>query len=115
MKTRSARCLLAFSALLFLGPVGVAWAQSASPSPTVTPSKPITETTTPASAATEASSPSPGATVAAKPQKPERSAEEKAARKAERLRKYDTNKDGRLDDNERAAMRADKAKASPTP
>ena len=60
-------------------------------------------------------SPSPAVSPAAKPEKPERSAQEKAARKAERLRKYDTNHDGKLDEKELAAMRADKAKASPTP
>lgn len=108
----------AFSALLLAGSATVAFAQSPDPSatPAVVPSKPATETATP----------SPSAAVntdaEAAPKKAERTADEKKARKEERLRKYDTNKDGKLDEKERAAMRADKAKAqtdkakaSPTP
>ena len=86
-------------------------AQSATPIPTTAPTQPLADTpVSPAPTASVAASP-----VAEKPQPTPRSAEDKAARKAERLRKYDTNKDGKLDEKERAAMRADKAKASPTP
>lgn len=38
-------------------------------------------------------------------------AEKKAKREAEMLKKYDTNHDGKLDDAEKAAMKADQDKA----
>ena len=113
MKTRSALRPFVLTALLSLVSIDVLCAQSASPSPTANPAKPVAEAGSSSPAA--AASPSPTAAPLAKPEKPPRTAEEKAARKTERLRKYDTNKDGHLDESERAAMRADKAKASPTP
>ncbi len=122
MKPQSALRPLAFSALLSLASVGVVFAQSPDPSATVAPSKPAAETSTPAPGAAVNSSPAATETKAA-PIRAQRSTEEKAARKKERLSKYDTNKDGKLDKSERAAMRAakgmsadgDKAKAFPTP
>lgn len=111
---------LTLSALCLLALAGRASAQTASPGATVPPSKPVTEVPAasaakdPAPAATAA----PEATVAPKKLTPA----EKKTRRAERLRKYDTNKDGKLDKEERAAMRADlglspadEAQASPKP
>lgn len=119
MKSPFAVGPLALTALLSLASSGAALAQTAAPSATIAPAKPAAETSTLTSSATV--SPSPAA-VAAKPGKEMRSPEEKAARKKARLEKYDTNKDGKLDKSERAAMRADKGlapmvdkAASPTP
>ena len=112
MKRRFAVSTIGF-ALFCAVSAGIIHAQSASPSPSAAPSQPLADT--PAPTATAAAADAQATPAAAKPQKVPLSADEKAARKAERLRKYDTNKDGKLDEKERAAMRADKAKASPTP
>ena len=110
---------LIVSVLLALAPVGASFAQTASPTPTVDPAaSPVAAPTV--SAVTPAPSLAPEPTPTPKPK---RTTEEKKSRRAERLRKYDTNKDGKLDEKERAAMRADKgmtpikddAKTSPKP
>ena len=44
-------------------------------------------------------------------EKSEAAAARKAQREAETLKKYDANQDGKLDDNEKAAKKADKEKA----
>ena len=115
MKLRFTTRTIAFPALLLLMPLGAMHAQSADPAPSVAPSNPVVDSATPAPTAAASPSPIQAEPSVAKPQKPQRSAAEKAARKADRLKKYDTNKDGKLDEKERASMRADKAKASPTP
>lgn len=111
--------LSACAALLALAPTVAAVAQTADPSATPLPTKPVTVLTTPSPAPTADTA----TQAASTPAKHEKTAEEKAALKAERLKKYDTNKDGKLDEQERAAMRADRekekqskeAKSSPKP
>ena len=106
------------SVLLSLAPAGFAFAQTADPSATA-----ATELATPALKSAASPSPSPTATPEPSPEKKKRTPEEKKARKEARLRKYDTNKDGKLDKKEKAAMRADMGltpetddvKASPKP
>ena len=96
---------LALLAFVVLSCVGTASAQSASPTPTseqaTSPSPSVAASPTPVTVET--------------PKKPELTEEQKKARRAERLRKYDTNHDGKLDAKEKAAMHADMAKSSPTP
>ena len=114
MKSYLAVPSVVFSAAVLLASTSGMRAQSPAPTATVAPAKPEIEAASPT--ASPAAAPAAAKTEKeAAPQKPQRSAEEKAARKAERLRKYDTNKDGKLDEKERAAMRADQAKAAPTP
>jgi hypothetical protein len=51
------------------------------------------------------------ASVARADEKSDAAAERKAQREAEILKKYDVNHDGKLDDNEKAARKADRDKA----
>ena len=96
-----------FALLALFAPfgVGTASAQSANPTPAsvqgASPGSSVSASPTPA--------------VAEAPKKPELTEEQRRARRAERLRKHDTNHDGKLDAKEKAAMHADMAKSSPTP